>query len=130
MRYIRGCLVLVLSRAGCQHVFHIATDSTVRTHAPIETRSKVVTESPPVSEAGPVVEMPLGGASAEHGPKIALVDVDGLLLNMDMTGMYSLGENPVSIFREKLDAVAADPCACAVVVRINSPGGGVCEGRM
>ena len=125
MRYVRGCMVLVLGMAGCQHVFHIATDSIVRTHAPIETQSKVITESPPVSDAGPVVEMPLGQACDGRGPKIAIVDVDGLLLNMDMTGMYSLGENPVSIFREKLDAIAADPCVSAVVLRINSPGGGV-----
>jgi protease-4 len=51
--------------------------------------------------------------------------VDGLLLNMDMTGLYSLGENPVGTFREKLEAIAGDPDVCAVVVRINSPGGGV-----
>jgi protease-4 len=91
----------------------------------METRSKVVMESAPVSEGGPVVEMPLGGACTGKEPKIAVVDVDGLLLNMDMTGLYSLGENPVSLFREKLDALAADPCVCAVVLRINSPGGGV-----
>lgn len=64
---------------------------------------------------------PSGGG----GPKIALIDVDGLLLNMDMTGFYSMGENPVSLFREKLDRIARDPCVRAVVIRINSPGGGV-----
>ncbi len=37
----------------------------------------------------------------------------------------SNGENPVSIFREKLDAVAEDPRVVAVLLRINSPGGGV-----
>jgi len=36
-----------------------------------------------------------------------------------------VGENPVSAFREKLEAAAADPRVRAVVVRINSPGGGV-----
>ncbi len=59
------------------------------------------------------------------GPAIAVIDVDGILLNMDMTGPASAGENPVSLFRERLDAAAADPCTRAVVVRINSPGGGV-----
>jgi protease-4 len=57
--------------------------------------------------------------------KIALIDVDGLLLNTDMTGPGSQGDNPVAIFRERLMAVGRDPCVRAVVVRINSPGGGV-----
>jgi protease-4 len=53
-----------------------------------------------------------------------LVDVDGLLLNQDMTGLFSEGENPVALFREKLDSIGRDPCYAAVVLRINSPGGG------
>lgn len=110
---------------GCHHVFHIATDSVVRTEAPFDTRSRVITETPPVSDGGPVVEMPLGSSCDAGAPKVAVVDVDGLLLNMDMTGLYSLGENPVGLFREKLDAIARDPGVCAVVVRLNSPGGGV-----
>jgi protease IV len=125
MRSFRLCLVVVMGLCGCHHVFHIATESGVRTDTPFMTHSKVVTESPPVSDSGPVVEMPLAGPCTGKEPKVAIVDVDGLLLNMDMTGMYSVGENPVSVFREKLDAIAADPCVCAVVVRINSPGGGV-----
>ena len=38
-----------------------------------------------------------------------MVDVDGLLVNYPVIGPGSLGENPVSLFREKLDAVRADP---------------------
>lgn len=125
MRAGRWSLVLALALSGCHHVFHIATDSLVRTETPMETHSKVVMETAPVGDGDPVVEMPLSGPCLDQSPKIAVVDVDGLLLNMDMTGLYSLGENPVSLFREKLDAVAADPCVAAVVVRINSPGGGV-----
>jgi protease-4 len=56
---------------------------------------------------------------------VAVVDVDGLLVNTECTGPYSLGENPVALFRERLDAVAADHGVCAVVLRINSPGGSV-----
>ena len=110
MQALRWCLVLTISLTGCHHVFHIATDSVVRTEAPMETRSKVISETPPVSDSGPVVEMPVSGGCTGKAGKIAVVDVDGLLLNMDMTGMYSLGENPVGLFREKLDAIAADPC--------------------
>jgi protease-4 len=42
-----------------------------------------------------------------------------------MTGFFSHGENPVELFREKLDRAAADPCVHAVVLRINTYGGGV-----
>jgi len=61
-----------------------------------------------------------GGAA-----RVAIIDVDGLLLNYPMVGMGSMGENPVALFRERLDAAAADPCVRAVVLRINSHGGGV-----
>ena len=63
--------------------------------------------------------------AGQHLPRVAILDVDGMLLNSDMVGLGSLGENPVSLFRERLDAVAADPNVVGVVVRINSPGGGV-----
>jgi hypothetical protein len=61
MRSFRWCLVLTMCLAGCHHVFHIATDSLVRTEGPIATRSQVITETPPVSDGGPLIEMPLGG---------------------------------------------------------------------
>jgi protease-4 len=44
---------------------------------------------------------------------------------MDFTGFYSVGENPIAFFREKLDAAAGDANIHALVVRINSPGGSV-----
>jgi protease-4 len=51
--------------------------------------------------------------------------VDGLLINKNISGLGSMGENPVALFREKLNAVACDPTIAAIVLRINSPGGGV-----
>ncbi len=56
---------------------------------------------------------------------IAIVDIDGLLLNRNMGGLGSMGENPVALFREKLATIEADPSVRGVVLRINSPGGGV-----
>ena len=56
---------------------------------------------------------------------VAIVDVDGLLLDSDATGLGSWGENPVALFRERLDAIAANPKVRAVVLRIHSPGGSV-----
>jgi protease-4 len=63
-----------------------------------------------------------GSASAGS---IAVIDIDGLLLNRNLGGLGSMGENPVALFREKLDTVEADPSVGGVVLRINSPGGGV-----
>jgi len=57
--------------------------------------------------------------------KIVVVDVDGLLFNRRDSGMFGSGENPVSLFVEKLDKAAGDSNVKAVVLRINSPGGGV-----
>ncbi|TWT78571.1 putative signal peptide peptidase SppA [Posidoniimonas polymericola] len=59
------------------------------------------------------------------GPRIALIDIDGLLVNRNLTGMSSMGENPVALLREKLQRAERDPCVAAVVLRVNSPGGGV-----
>ncbi|MBY0526372.1 MAG: signal peptide peptidase SppA [Gemmataceae bacterium] len=57
--------------------------------------------------------------------KVAIIDVDGMLMNGRSPGLLSSGENPVSVFREKLEAAAHDDRVKAVVLRINSPGGAV-----
>lgn len=57
--------------------------------------------------------------------KVAVIDVDGLLFNQRDGGFFGSGENPVSLFIEKLGAAQADPNVRAVVLRLNSPGGGV-----
>jgi len=57
--------------------------------------------------------------------KIAIIDVDGLLANRHKGGWMRSGENPVSLFIEKLDKAAADRSVKAVVLRLNSPGGTV-----
>jgi protease-4 len=73
----------------------------------------------------PVQKRRLPHAAKHRGPVIALVDVDGVLLDSDSAGLGSLGENPVASFREKLDAIEADSGVCAVVLRINTYGGSV-----
>ena len=105
-------LVLCVALCGCRQL------------PSVETFSHVYTEVSPIQDGSPVMDMPVvpGNGSAA---KVALIDIDGVLLNRNMTGMSSRGENPVSMFREKLDRVAADSCYCAVVLRINSPGGSV-----
>ena len=57
--------------------------------------------------------------------KIAVLDVDGLLMNQREAGWFGEKDNPVSLFVEKLDKAERDPNLRALIVRINSPGGGV-----
>jgi protease-4 len=60
--------------------------------------------------------------------KVAIIDVEGLIVNAKGGGTFGMGpdtENPVSLFRERLDAAAEDKHVKAVVLRINSPGGAV-----
>lgn len=57
--------------------------------------------------------------------KIAILDVDDLLVERTPSGLGGSGENAVSLFREKIDMVIGDENIRAVVLRINSPGGGV-----
>lgn len=57
--------------------------------------------------------------------KIAVIDVDGLLINRRKSGWMQEGDNPVSMFVEKLDKAASDRRVKAVVLRISSPGGTV-----
>ena len=59
------------------------------------------------------------------GDKIAVVNVDGLILNQRRGGMFGPGENPLSLFVEQIDKAQDDEQVKALVVRINSPGGGV-----
>lgn len=58
--------------------------------------------------------------------KIALIDVDGVIQNVAERALLGpAGENPVSLFAEKLRKAASDHRVKAVLLRINSPGGGV-----
>jgi protease-4 len=126
---MKRCIAFLvgLAAAGCcGHPLRLTTDNLLTFNGPVETRSKVVTETPPVADNGPVQPRALPGGGCPPGaPKVALIDVDGLLLNQNLVGPLSLGENPVALFREKLEAAADDDSVRAVVVRLNSPGGSV-----
>lgn len=65
------------------------------------------------------------GRSQAPCARIALIDVDGLLLNQNYGSVYAVGDNPLAGFRDKLEAAARDPQVVAVLLRINSPGGSV-----
>jgi protease IV len=116
-------LILALTCAsfvGCRG-FTVSTRNVVQMEGPVETR----VELPPRLDAGPVQPFTVPSGHTAGGGSVVILDVDGVLLNTDYTGMMTAGENPVSLFREKLDTIATDACVKAVVLRINSPGGGV-----
>jgi protease-4 len=111
-----AALLLAALAAGgcCNHPLQMRANATVRTFTPHDNTA------PPIeSRTLPHASDPCAAA------KVALIDVDGILVNRNVSGPYSMGENPVALFREKLDVAAADGCVRAVVLRINSHGGGV-----
>ncbi len=60
-----------------------------------------------------------------RGNKIAVIDITGVIVNADRPGLLSAGENPVSLLHEKLEKAANDRSVKAIVLRLNTPGGGV-----
>ena len=120
----------LLGLAGCGHVipimgtFHgdgnanVTADATVRGAFEVKMPSSV----DPGNMTGTVVR---AGHSPAPCARIALIDVDGLLLNQNFGSLVSVGDNPLSALRDKLDAASRDPRVVAVVLRINSPGGSV-----
>ncbi|RJP42395.1 MAG: signal peptide peptidase SppA [Phycisphaerales bacterium] len=57
--------------------------------------------------------------------KIAVVDIDGLIVSGRAPTLFGEGDNPVSRLLEQLDKARKDDRVKAVLVRINSPGGAV-----
>jgi protease-4 len=82
--------------------------------------------SPTASDDGPLEETVI--VDAHHWTchnKVAIIDVNGMILNAKTSSLLGSGENPMALFRERLDAAAEDKHVKAVVLRINSPGGAV-----
>ncbi|TWT41752.1 putative signal peptide peptidase SppA [Phycisphaerae bacterium RAS1] len=58
--------------------------------------------------------------------RIAVIEIDGMIQNgREQSLAGATGENPVALFKEKLDKAGGDSRVRAVVLRINSPGGTV-----
>jgi protease-4 len=62
---------------------------------------------------------------AAFAPRIALIELSGLLMDQQMNTLLAEGENPVSLTQEQLKKAQDDPSVKAVILRINSPGGTV-----
>lgn len=85
--------------------------------------SFLITPVPPDRE---LVEQVVARDSVWAVHKVAVLDVDGVLANArPQSVLGAVGDNPVSVFAEQLEQAAEDRMVRAVIVRINSPGGGV-----
>jgi len=112
MSWRAGVTLLLVFAVGCKSL------------GPIDVRTRVSVDPQPVADITPIVEMPLTGC-AGCGTKVAIIDVDGVLVNENQTGLMSAGNNPIDSFRAKLDYAAGRKDIAALVLRIHSPGGGV-----
>ena len=57
--------------------------------------------------------------------KVAIIEVEGMLMNARVGGFLQAQENKVSLFTQQMRAAARDKGVKAVVLRVNSPGGTV-----
>lgn len=57
--------------------------------------------------------------------KVLLLDIDGLILSADLSDFFIHSESTVAAVKERLLKAEKDPLVRAVVLRVNSPGGGV-----
>jgi protease-4 len=102
----RTLLVLVLLAGGC-------------------TRMRFVVEAVPAEDELTETEVFRDVGARKSGAKFVLVDVNGLIIDQERPGLLRRGENPVSRFTESLRKAADDSRVRGLIVRINSPGGGV-----
>lgn len=79
----------------------------------------------PVPNTNTLEEQVVGGGQGFGAGKIAIIEVEGMLLNMKAGGILQPTENEVSRFTQEMEKAAKDPAVKAVVLRVNSPGGTV-----
>ena len=79
----------------------------------------------PVQNTSDIEEVTVAAGSGWSPPKIALIEVEGMLVNARTGGFLQPTENKLSLFTQQLDAAEKDNSVKAVVLRINSPGGTV-----
>ena len=82
---------------------------------------------PQASDPCPVVPIVIRQATGgPNSPRVAVLDVDGLLVNHNLTGLFSVGEIRSRPFEKSLKRRRPiRACVPWCGVRVNSPGGGV-----
>jgi protease-4 len=79
----------------------------------------------PVQNTSKLEEQTVKEGSGWSQPKIAMIEVEGMLINARAGGFLQPGENKLSLFTQQLERAEKDEAVKAVVLRINSPGGTV-----
>ena len=119
-------LAALVLLTGCRGVpVRVCTDNRLAITTPVQATVKADLQAGQNREPLRAVTVQTRSTGGAADCKIAIIDVDGLLVPTNMVGPYSSGENPVALFREKLDLAAKDPSIRAVILRIDTPGGGV-----
>ncbi|HMB95204.1 MAG TPA: signal peptide peptidase SppA [Tepidisphaeraceae bacterium] len=79
----------------------------------------------PVVNTNKLDEVQVEPGRGFSAPKIAIVEVEGMLINAKSGGLLQPTENKLSLFTQQMEMAANDSDVKAVVLRINSPGGTV-----
>src|SRR5687768_11316273 len=79
----------------------------------------------PVANSNTLEESEVQPGKGWSPGKIAIIEVEGLLMNARSGGFLQPTENKVSLFAQQMETAANDRAVKAVVLRINSPGGTV-----
>lgn len=103
MRYIVSVL-LCLSLAGCGIPSFLIT---------------------PVKNTNELKEITAEPGRGFSSDKVAIIEVEGMLINMQGGGLLGPTENKLSLFTQQLNQAENDDSVRAIVLRINSPGGTV-----
>ncbi|MEM6776259.1 MAG: S49 family peptidase [Planctomycetota bacterium] len=126
-----GLVAIIVGTPGCKHPIRALVGGGMNiggnmgVNGDIAMTGEVTTVTRTDNTATPVQPVVVDGNAACGSGRIAIVDVDGLIVNKSASGLGSMGENPVAVFREKIRRIESDASISAVVVRINTPGGGV-----
>jgi protease-4 len=120
----------LVALAGCGHVLPVAAtfrgDAFASVLADATVKGAIEVKLPSAADPGEMMATVVRpGKSPAPCARIALIDVDGILLNQNFGSLNAVGDNPLAAFRDKLDAAARDPRVVGVILRINSPGGSV-----
>jgi protease-4 len=79
----------------------------------------------PVQSTSDLQEIQVQPSHHPFASKVAIIEVEGVLINARTGTFVQSADNPLSIFTQQLDKAAADGSVKAVVLRVNSPGGAV-----
>jgi protease-4 len=79
----------------------------------------------PVANTNKLDEVTVEDGKGFSPPKVAIIEVEGMLINAKSGGLLQPTENKLSVFTQQMELAARDSNVKAVVLRINSPGGTV-----